>query len=88
MAKTIDPTLLPEPVARFAQAEVDAGHYSSVEDVLCASIEALQQREQDWVTYAREKWDERVAAGERGESTEGTPAEIVATIRARVERAV
>ena len=34
MSKSLARSTLPEPVARFAQAEVAAGHYPSVEDVL------------------------------------------------------
>ncbi len=89
MPKSLDPAVLPEPVARFAKAEVAAGHYPSVEDVLCASVEALRQQgeaEQDWLDYARDLWKDRVAAANRGEFSEGTTAEMMARVRARVER--
>jgi Arc/MetJ-type ribon-helix-helix transcriptional regulator len=90
MMKPLDPAVLPEPVARFAEAEVAAGHYPSIEEVLCASVEALRERaeaEQEWLTYARNLWNERAAAADRGEFSEGTTAEMMARIRARVERA-
>jgi Arc/MetJ-type ribon-helix-helix transcriptional regulator len=90
MSKALDPSTLPEPVARFAQAEVAAGHYPSVEDVLTAGVEALRERaeaDEEWLLYARDLWKERAAAADRGEFSEGTSAEMMARIRARVERA-
>jgi Arc/MetJ-type ribon-helix-helix transcriptional regulator len=89
MPRHLDPADLPEPVARFAQAEVAAGHYPSVEDVLAAGVEALQlqaEAEQEWLDYARDLWQDRVAAADRGEFSKRTPAEMMARIRARVER--
>jgi Arc/MetJ-type ribon-helix-helix transcriptional regulator len=89
MPRQLDPADLPEPVARFAQAEVAAGHYASVEDVLTAGVAALKDRaeaEQEWLTFARDLWNERSAAADRGEFAEGTHAEIMARILARVER--
>jgi Arc/MetJ-type ribon-helix-helix transcriptional regulator len=89
MPRHLDPADLPEPVARFAQAEVAAGHYPSVEHVLAAGVEALQQQaeaEQDWLDYARDLWKDRVAAANGGEFSGGTTAEMMARVRARVER--
>jgi putative addiction module CopG family antidote len=59
---------LPEDVARFAEAKVSSGRFASVEDVLRAGVEALEaqeEREQDWLAYAREKWDEGIASSQR-----------------------
>ena len=56
MPRHIDPADLPEAVARFAEAEVAAGRYASVEDVLIAAVEALRQRaeaEQEWPEEAQ-----------------------------------
>lgn len=86
MARYIDPATLPETVARYAEAQVAAGNFASIEDVLSAGVEVLQQREQDWLDYAKGLWTERTAAADRGEFSEGEPAEIMARIRARVER--
>ncbi len=89
MSRHLDPADLPEPVARFAQAEVAAGHYPTVEDVLSAGVEALRQQaeaEQEWLEYARDLWKDRTAAADRGEFSAGTSAEMMARIRARVER--
>lgn len=71
MARHLDLTALPDSVARFAQAEVAAGHYASIEEVLAAGVEALR---------------ERAAAADRGEFAEETAAEMLARVRARVER--
>ena len=81
------PVHLPEEVARFAEAEVAAGNFASVEDVLEAGIEVLQQREQDWHDYAQDLWAERSAAADRGEFAEGSAAEVLQRVRSRVERA-
>jgi Arc/MetJ-type ribon-helix-helix transcriptional regulator len=89
MSRHLDLADLPESVARFAQAEVAAGHYANVEEVLAAGVEALRERadaEQEWLDYARDLWKERVAAADRGEVSDGTAAEMMARVRARVER--
>jgi Arc/MetJ-type ribon-helix-helix transcriptional regulator len=89
MSRHLDLTDLPESVARFAQAEVAAGRYASIEEVLTAGVEALRERadaEEEWLDYARDLWKERAAAADRGEFAEGTAAEMVARVRARVER--
>lgn len=89
MSRHLNLTDLPESVARFAQAEVAAGHYASIEEVLAAGVEALRERadaEQEWLDYARDLWKERVAAADRGEFSDGTAAEMMARVRARVER--
>jgi len=55
MTRHFDPADLPEDVARYAQAQVAAGRFASIEDVLSAGIEALQAREQadqEWLAYA------------------------------------
>lgn len=44
MARPIDPREIPEEVARFAEAQVAAGRFASVADVLLAGKEALEQR--------------------------------------------
>jgi len=44
MARPITSADLPERFARFAEAEVAAGHFPSVEDVVEAGLTLLQQR--------------------------------------------
>jgi hypothetical protein len=55
-----------------------------VEDVLRASVHALEAREGEWLDYARDLWRERKAAAERGEFSDGSPAEVMARIRLRI----
>lgn len=43
MARYLDPATLPEDVSRYAQEQVDAGRFATIEDVLAAAVEALQQ---------------------------------------------
>lgn len=45
MARPITAADLPERFARFAEAEVAAGHFSSVEDVVEAGLAILQERQ-------------------------------------------
>ena len=89
MPRQLDPADLPEDVARFAQDEVAAGHYASVEEVLAAGVDALRERaeaEVEWLDYARDLWKERAAKADCGEFSDGTPGEILARVRARVDR--
>jgi Arc/MetJ-type ribon-helix-helix transcriptional regulator len=91
MPKHLDATDLPEDIARRAEARVAAGRNASIEEVIRAGVEALDERDQaesEWLECARETWHERVAASERGEFTEAAPADILAAIRARVERSL
>jgi putative addiction module CopG family antidote len=86
MPRHLDPADLPEDIARIAEAQVAAGNFESVEEVVRASVQALEHREQEWLEYARELWRERKAAAERGEFSEDAPSEMMARIRERVER--
>jgi Arc/MetJ-type ribon-helix-helix transcriptional regulator len=87
MARQLDPADLPEHVARYAQAQVDAGRFASIEDVLSAGVEALQERdrsEQEWLAYARKEAEDGFAALDHNEGIRGTAAEHVARIDATV----
>jgi putative addiction module CopG family antidote len=46
MARPITSADLPPHLARFAEAEVAAGHFTSVEEVVEAGLEMLQKREE------------------------------------------
>jgi Arc/MetJ-type ribon-helix-helix transcriptional regulator len=46
MPRPITAADLPERFARFAEAEVAAGHFSSVEDVVEAGLAILQERQE------------------------------------------
>lgn len=87
----LDPADLPEHVATYAQAQVASGRFASIEDVLAAGVEALQERDaadQEWLAYARQAAEDGFAGLDRGEGIRGTAAEHMARIddavRARV----
>jgi Arc/MetJ-type ribon-helix-helix transcriptional regulator len=83
VTRPLDPADLPENVARYAQAQVSAGRFASVEEVLSAGIDALQQREQredEWLAYARKE----AAELDQGEGIRGTAEEHMARIDAAV----
>jgi len=93
LARHLDPCNLPEHVARYAQGQVDTGRFSSIEDVLSASVEALQERDQadqEWLAYARKGAENGFAALDRGEGILGSVDEHLARIdtavRARVAK--
>jgi Arc/MetJ-type ribon-helix-helix transcriptional regulator len=61
MARTISPSEIPEEVARFAEAQVAAGRFASVGEVLLAGKEALEQSEAieaERARLLRVAWDE------------------------------
>ena len=47
MARSIEATDLPEDIARIAEAQVAAGNYPSVEDVVRAGVEAVARLERE-----------------------------------------
>jgi len=91
VARHLDPADLPENVARYAQAQLSTGRFASVEEVLSAGIEALQEREQreeEWLAHAQSEAAEGFAELDRGEGIRGTAdehmARIDAAVRARI----
>lgn len=64
MTRSIHPSEIPEEVARFAEAQVAAGRFASVGDVLLAGKEALEQREayEDRVEALRRAGEEGLAS--------------------------
>jgi Arc/MetJ-type ribon-helix-helix transcriptional regulator len=61
MARPIDPSEIPEEVARFAEAEIAAGRFATIAEVLLACKEALEQREAieaERTRLLRAAWDE------------------------------
>jgi putative addiction module CopG family antidote len=80
MSKRITAADLPEDLARFAEAQVAAGHFATVEDVLRAGKEVLEARQR---RYAK-KMDElraAIAEGDASPDFEGNP---FASVRARL----
>ena len=64
MPRTIDPAEIPEEVTRFVEAQIAAGRFSSIGDVLLASKEALEQQEAyyDRVRALRQAGEEGLAS--------------------------
>jgi len=87
---TID---LPIDLEERARAKVDAGEYPSLTEVLRAGLEALEllddaPEDDDWMESARQVFEDGRAAVARGEYFQGSPAEIMARARSRVEKRV
>jgi len=61
MPRAFDPSEIPEEVARFAEAQVAAGHFANIGDVLLAGKEALEERaalDVERTRLLRTAWDE------------------------------
>jgi len=85
MSKPITSSDLPPHLARFAEAEIAAGYFASVEDVVEAGLEALKQRtESEHLEELRRDASDAFAAFDRGEGITATPDELMD----RVERDV
>ena len=72
---------LPEDIANFARAQVSAGRFSSIEDVLRAGLEALEQRDatdSERARLLRAAWDEGQASLRRHGEQLTTESEFVA----------
>jgi Arc/MetJ-type ribon-helix-helix transcriptional regulator len=84
---------LPENIARLAEAQVTAGRFASVEDVVCAGVEALAERAEadaDWLVYARVEATSAFAELDEGRGVATTPEDVITRldqdIRARGHR--
>lgn len=84
---------LPADLEERARARVDAGEYASLDDVVRAGLEALDLLDDEdtpdpdeWLALARRRWADGDEAVARGDYFEGSPAELMARIRARVEK--
>ena len=87
MARYLDLANLPDNVTRYAQDQVDAGRFASIEEALSAGIEALQARDeadQEWLAHARREAESGFAALDQGEGIRGTADEHMARIDAAV----
>jgi putative addiction module CopG family antidote len=80
MSKHVTASDLPEDLARFAEAQVAAGHFATVEDVLRAgkdALEASQRRHAKKLDALRAA----IAAGDASPDFEGNP---FASVRAEL----
>ena len=72
--------------AALLQALVSSGAYDSEEAALSAGVERLQADYERFRAAAGAAWDRGDAASEAGDYLEGSPAELVAELKQRVER--
>ena len=74
MARPINPADLPEDIVRLAEAQIAAGRYATIDDVVRAGVEAIDRYHQnlDAVRAA-------LAEGERSGTFDGDPFESVRT---------
>jgi antitoxin ParD1/3/4 len=77
---------LPEEVKELVRAQLEAGHFQSVDEVICEALRLLREREELFASQREElraQIAEGVAAEERGELRDG--AEAVADVRRRID---
>ena len=77
MARSLSLADLPDDVARFAEAQLASGRFSTVEEVIRAGAEALSQREGELATL-RTALEEGERSGRSDYSLEKVLAELVA----------
>jgi putative addiction module CopG family antidote len=77
---------LPEEAKDLVRAQIEAGHFQSVDEVVCEALRLLHEREELFASQRdvlRSQIAEGVAAEERGEFRDG--AEAVADVRRRID---
>jgi putative addiction module CopG family antidote len=77
---------LPDEVKELVRAQLDAGHFQSVDEVVCEALRLLHEREEPFASQRevlRSQVAEGVAADERGELRDG--AEAIADVRRRID---
>ena len=82
----MDLASLPEEIKELVRAQLDAGHFRSVDEVVCEALRILHEREALFASHhdeLRTQIAEGVAAEERGELRDGSLA--VAEVRRRID---
>jgi antitoxin ParD1/3/4 len=77
---------LPEEVKELVRAQIEAGHFRSVDEVVCEALRLLHEREELFASQREElrvQIAEGVAAEERGELRDGEKA--VGDVRRRID---
>jgi putative addiction module CopG family antidote len=78
MARPITSSDLPPDLARFAEAQVAAGRFARVDEVVRAGVDALRKNtEGEWLAQLRREAAEGFAAFDRGEGIEATADELM-----------
>jgi putative addiction module CopG family antidote len=78
VAKPLDLNDLPADLARFAEAQMSAGRFASVEEVLRAGKDALERQQHD-----DEKMSTLRAAIAEGDASPDAPPGVFARVRAK-----
>lgn len=78
---------LPVELVQTIERLIAAGRVRDFEDVLTAGVEAITaaDAEQQWLKYARERFQQGLEAQERGETLKMTRAEFMASVDAAVD---
>lgn len=87
MLPRMDLTALPDEVRELVRAQIEAGRFQSVDEVVCEALRLLQEREELFASHREElraQIAEGVAAEERGELRDGC--EAIADVRRRIDR--
>ena len=82
----MDLASLPEEVKELVRAQIEAGHFQSVDEVVCEALRLLQEREDLFASHRdelRAQIAEGVAAEERGDLRDG--GEAIADVRRRID---
>ena len=83
----MDLTALPDEVKELVRAQLEAGHFQSVDEVVCEALRLLQEREELFASH-REALRAQIAQGieaeERGELRDGS--EAIAAVRRRIDQ--
>lgn len=82
----MDLSALPDEVKELVRAQIEAGHFQSVDEVVCEALRLLQEREELFASQRdalRAQIAEGAAAEERGELRDGR--EAIADVRRRID---
>jgi antitoxin ParD1/3/4 len=82
----VDLTSLPDEVKELVRAQLEAGRFQSVDEVVCEALRLLHEREELFASQRdvlRSQIAEGVAAEVRGELRDG--AEAIADVRRRID---
>ena len=86
MLPRMDLSSLPDELKELVRAQIEAGHFDSVDEVVCEALRLLREREELFASHREElraQIAEGVAAEERGELRDGR--EAVADVRRRID---
>lgn len=77
---------LTDALDQFVASTIESGRYENASEVVRAGLRALQEREQEYHAFLRNEAVNGFAELDRGEGIRGTPAEIMASVRAQVDK--